>query len=155
MNHQSTVDRAVADIRRSSAELFFRNDDRPSTEFVPVRRREDPEIRKAKAQARTAAWRMECDRQRRPESRDVGMALLIALVTSDHLRDMTSTELRFVGAALADLEARGFDREETKAVMRRLRNRLVDPGDRQGEDSETTGPAIAPSSWSTESSSPF
>jgi hypothetical protein len=155
MNYQSTVDRTVAVIRRTSAELFFRNDDRPSTQFVPVRQRQDPEIRKAKAQARTAAWRMECDRRKRPEARDVGMALLLALVTSPDLLDMTGRELRFVGAALADLEARGFDREETKAVMRRLRNRMVDPGDRQGEESESTGPAIVPSSWSTEKSSPF
>lgn len=155
MQHQSTIAADAADIRRMNAEYFARLPDRPSTEFVPVRQRQDPEIRKAKAQARTAAWRLQSDRLGRPEARDVGMALLTALVTSPDLLAMTGRELRFVGAALADLEARGFDREQTKAVMRRLRNRLVDPGDRPGEDSESTGPAIVPSSWSTKSSSPF
>jgi hypothetical protein len=156
MNRQSTVARTVAGIRRSSAELFFRNDDRPSTEFVPVRQREDPAIRRAKAQARTAAWRMEGDRLRRPEARDIGMALVSALVTSENLRfSMTDPELRFVEVALADLEARGFDRGQIQTVLRRLRNRLVDPGDREGEESETTGPAIVPSAWGSETQSPF
>ena len=155
MTNQSTIAAEAADIRRMNQQYFERMADRPSTLFVPVRQRQDPEIRRVKAQMRTAAWRQECDRKRKPESRDVAMALLTALVTSEHLTAMTGRELRFVGAALADLEARGFDREQIKLVMRRLRNRLVDPGDREGEESETTGPAIVPSSWSTESASPF
>lgn len=114
-----------------------------STEFVPVRRKQDPDIRRAKSQARTAAWRRECDRRRRPEARDIGMAMVSALVTSPNLdHAMTSAELRFVSVALDDLVARGFDREQIKIVLRRLRVRLVDPGDRQGEVSETCGPAI-------------
>lgn len=136
MQHQSTVGR-------------------PSREFVPVRRRQDPEVKRIRAQQRTAAWRAEGDRLRRPEARDIGMALISALVTSPDLLDMTGGELRFVGAALADLEARGFDREQTKRVLRRLRNRMVDPDDRQGEESETTGPAIVPTSWEPETASPF
>ena len=60
---------------------------------------------------------------------------------------MTDPELEFVSVALADLAARGFDPEETKRVLRRLRNRLVDPGDRQGEESESTNAAISPTAW--------
>jgi hypothetical protein len=106
---------------------LWRDPDRPSGKFVPARRRQNPEVRKAKARARTAAWRTRLDRLRRPEARDVGMALLVSLVTSPHLdHAMTSGELRFVDAALADLKVRGFDLEQVKVVMRRVRRRLVD-----------------------------
>jgi hypothetical protein len=139
-----TVDRIDADRR----EHLFRMTDRPSTEFVPVRQRQHPDIVKAKAQARTAAWRMQGDRLGRPEARDIGMALVTALVTSDLSRlTVESGETTFITSALADLAARGFDRKQTLLVLRRLRNRLVDPGDRQGEESETTGAAIVPTSW--------
>lgn len=157
MNHESTIAAEAADIRRMNQAYFERMADRPSTEFVPVRQRQDPEIRRAKAQARTAAWRQQQDRLRRPEVRDVGMALVTALVTSDLSRlTVESDETTFISAALADLDARGFDRQQTLLVLRRLRNRLVDPGDRQGEESDSTSAAIMPSSWSAaESSSPF
>lgn len=77
------------------------------------------------------------------------MSLVTALVTSDYLLAMTDVEVRFVTAALADLEARGFDRAQVLNVLRQLRNRLVDPGDRQSEESEATAPAIVPASWGT------
>lgn len=71
------------------------------------------------------------------------------MVTSQDLLDMTKPEVRFVSAALADLEARGFDRAQTLKALRRLRNRLVDPDDRKGKESEPKGPAIVPSSSKT------
>jgi hypothetical protein len=147
----SDVDNTVNEIDKMREAAFFRDPDRPSTTFVPVRQRQDPRIRRAKARARTAAWRNNCDRAGRPEARDVGMALVTALVTSPDLLSMTEPEVRFVTAALADLEARGFDRAQTLKVLRRLRNRLVDPDDRAGEESESTGPSITPSSWKTPS----
>lgn len=143
------IDRIVDQIDRTREFELFRNPDRPSTKFVPVRQRQDPRIRRAKARARTAAWRNNLDRLRRPEARDIGMSLVTALVTSDYLLAMTDVEVRFVTAALADLEARGFDRAQVLNVLRRLRNRLVDPGDRQSEESEATAPAIVPASWGT------
>lgn len=143
----SDVDRTVNEIDKMREAAFFRDPDRPSTQFVPVRQRQDPRIRQAKARARTAAWRNGLDRLRRPEARDIGMSLVTALVTSPDLLDMTGREVRFVTAALADLDARGFDRNETLKVLRRLRNRLLDSDDRQGEETESTGPAITPSSW--------
>jgi len=145
------VDRIVDQIDKNRESEFWRDPDRPSTRFVPMRQKQDPRIRQAKARARTAAWRNACDRAGRPECRDIGMALVSALVTSENLLDMTWSEVRFVTAALADLETRGFDRAQTLKVLRRLRNRLVDPDDRQGEESESTGTAIEPSSWKTPS----
>ncbi|MBN9007146.1 MAG: hypothetical protein J0H40_17245 [Rhizobiales bacterium] len=57
------------------------------------------------------------------------MSLVAALVTSD-LLNLTSAEVGFVTAALADLEARGFARDQVLLVLRRLRNRLL-PDDRK------------------------
>jgi hypothetical protein len=52
-------------------------------------------------------------------------------------------EVRFVTAALANLENRGFARDQTLQVLRRLRARLVDPEDREGESTESTGEPTA------------
>jgi hypothetical protein len=148
----SDVDKIVEQIDKRKESEFWRDPDRPSTVFVPTRQRQDPRIRQAKARARTAAWRNACDRLGRPEARDIGMALVASLVTSPNLLDMTEPEVRFVTAALADLDARGFDRAQTLKVLRRLRNRSVHPDDRQGEDTESTGPsAIVSSSSKTQS----
>jgi len=147
----SDLDKIVEQIDKRKESEFWRDPDRPATVFVPLRQRQDPKIVKAKARARTAAWRNGLDRARRPEARDVGMSLVTALVTSANLLDMTETEVRFVTAALADLESRGFDRKETLKVLRRLRNRLVHPDDRRGESAESTGPSITPSSRKTKS----
>lgn len=147
----SDVDNLVGQIDKTRESVFFRDPDRPSTKFIGSRQRQDPRVRRAKTRARTAAWRNDLDRLRRPESADIGKALVTALVTSKNLLDMTEPEIRFVTAALAELESRGFDRAQTLRVLRRLRNRMVDPGDRQGEESESTGPAIMPSSRKTTS----
>jgi hypothetical protein len=123
----SPSDQEVDRINRIRESEFWRDPDRPSGKFVPARQRQNPEVRKAKARARTAAWRTRLDRLRRPEARDIGMSLVAALVTSPHLdHAMTDGELRFVTAALADLHERGFDLEQVKVVMRRIRRRLVD-----------------------------
>lgn len=148
MGRADSVAEQVDRIDGFRRETLWRDPDRPSREFVPVRQRQDPETVRAKARARTAAWRNQLDRKRAPEARDIGMSLVVALVTSANLNHaMTDAELEFVSVALADLVARGFDPEETKRVLRRLRNRLVDPGDRQGEESESTSAAISPTSW--------
>ena len=57
-----------------------------------------------KGRARTAAWRNDLDRRRCPEASVIGMSLVAALVTSNDLRNATAPELRFVTAALSDLE---------------------------------------------------
>jgi len=40
---------------------------------------------------------------------------------------------------LADLQSRGFDLLEVKSSLRKLRNRMVDPADLEGEQTESTG----------------
>jgi hypothetical protein len=151
MKRPSDVDRIVDQIDQRRESEFWRDPERPSTRFVPARQRQDPKIRQAKARARTAAWRNELDRMGRPECRDIGMSLVAALATSPDLMSMTGVEVRFVSVALADLEARGFDRRQVLLVLRRLRNRLVNPDDRKGEESESSGPATVPSSWERQS----
>jgi hypothetical protein len=132
-------DLEVARIDQMRESEFWRDPDRPSGKFVPARKRQDPKIRMAKARARTAAWRNRLDRLRRPEIREIGMAMVTALVTSPNLdHAMTDLELRFVDAALADLQARGFALEQVKVVLRRIRRRLVDSGELQVQDSGTT-----------------
>ncbi|WP_370191558.1 hypothetical protein [Bradyrhizobium elkanii] len=70
------------------------------------------------------------------------MSLAVALATSSWSDRLTSLDYDLLRRALDDLQARGFSVEETKKTMRRLRLRLVDPGDRQGEESEGCGPPI-------------
>lgn len=129
MMRSSDVDQLVAEIDHERESSLFRNPDRPSTVFVKPRQREDIRVRRAKTRARTAAWRNDLDRLRRPEAHEIGMSLVAALVTSD-LLNLTSAEVGFVTAALADLEARGFARDQVLLVLRRLRNRLL-PDDRK------------------------
>lgn len=137
----SDIDDQVSQIDGIRESVLFRNPDRPSTRFIPVRKpaKQDPRIRRAKARARTAAWRNDLDRLKRPEARDIGMALLTAWVTFPDLLDVSKLEVRFVTAALDDLAARGFDRAQTLKVLRRLRNRMLNPDDRQGEESRENG----------------
>jgi hypothetical protein len=148
------VDTLVDQIDKTRESVFFRDPDRPSTTFMPARKKEDPRIRRAKTRARTAAWRNDLDRQRRPESADIGKALLLALVMSKNLLDMTQPEVQFVTAALDDLAVRGFDRAQTLKVLRRLRNRLMDPADLQGEEPESSSSTVMSSTAKTPST-PF
>jgi hypothetical protein len=43
-----------------------------------------------------------------------------------------------VGRALQDLQGRGFNIIEAKDMLRNLRNRMVDPADREGEQAESS-----------------
>jgi hypothetical protein len=146
----SNVDGIVDQINETREAEFWRDPDRPSTKFVPARRKQDPKIVKAKGRTRTAAWRNACDRLGRPEAREIGMAMVTALVRSEHLLDMTEQEVTFVSAALADLESRGFDRAQTLGVLRRLRSRVRDPDGRKAAASETPETAIVVSSPKTQ-----
>jgi hypothetical protein len=72
--------------------------------------------------------------------------LCVALVTSN-LNELTDCERSLIGRMLDDLRLRGFDLKESLQTLRRLRNRMMDPMDRQGEPTETTRPPITPFSW--------
>jgi hypothetical protein len=103
---------------------------------VQGRGRVPKEIVRAQTRVRTASWRVKMDSRRAPDSREIGMALVHALITTK-LTAMTWTDKDLVARMLMDLQARGYDVNEAKATLRRMRNRYVDPGDRQGEPNES------------------
>lgn len=86
------------------------------------------------------------DRRRAPTAEQVGMAMCVALATS-RLEDLTRDDRLLVMRALHFLQANGFSIDEAKATLRRMRLRLVDPLDRDGEASKSCAPPIRPSSW--------
>lgn len=135
------VDR-IAEMDSARGAYFQRDPDRPDNVFVKPRRRRPVEVIRAQQRLRTARWRSEMDRRRAPTVSDVGMALATALATSSWSDMLTPADYDLIRRALVDLEARGFDPKEVRKTMRRLRLRLVDPGDRQGEESEGCGPPI-------------
>jgi hypothetical protein len=143
---RQTVD-AIDETRRSE---YFRDPDRPDATFVrPRRGRQDPEIVRAQTRLRTAHWRNQQDRKHAPNTYQIGMAMLVALLTTKQ-SELTEEDRGLIGKMLTDLVARGFNMTETKAVLRRLRNRMVDPADREGEATETTSAPLTPSEWKSE-----
>lgn len=130
------VARIVARIDETRVAEHFRNPDRPDARFVKPRRSQDPAIGRAKARARTAAWRVRLDQRRAASTTTIGMALVMALATAKR-SGMTGEDWSLVARAMADLQSRGFDLAEVKASLRRLRNRMVDPVDRKGEPGES------------------
>jgi hypothetical protein len=141
------VDRVVAALDETRKTEFFRdNDTRPDSRFVRDRGRQDPAITRAKARIRTAHYRNRLDRDRVPSTATIGMALVAALVTS-RMIELTDDDRSLVGRMIVDLKSRGFDVVASKNMLRRLRNRMVDPVDREGEPGESTGAPLRPSSW--------
>ncbi|MHC2844913.1 hypothetical protein [Bradyrhizobium diazoefficiens] len=138
---QEDVD-LIHEMDEARGSYFQRDPERPDNRFVKPRRRQPIEVRKAQQRLRTARWRSEMDRRRAPTVGEVGMALAVALATTSWSDRLTSLDYDLIRRALADLEARGFSIEEAKRTLRRLRIKLVDPGDRQGEESEGCGPPV-------------
>lgn len=129
------------------ATVFFRDPDRPDPAFVKSRRCVAQEVRRAQQRLRTAKWRSAMDARKAPTAEQIGMAMCVALATSK-LGELTTEDRQLVQAALHNLKANGFSIDEAKATMRRLRNRLVDPKDREGEPAESCGRPLLPSAWS-------
>jgi hypothetical protein len=104
---------------------FQRAATRPSGKL----RRPTPDSKKAHQRAsgrlRTAAYRINLDRNKKPESNVVGMALLAAVVTQTSLKAFDAASVSIVTAAFADLQERGYSRSEIEAVFRRFRKMLV------------------------------
>ncbi|WP_375312807.1 hypothetical protein WHZ77_05875 [Bradyrhizobium sp. A5] len=137
------INKIVASIDETRRTEHFRNhDDRPDARTFKPRpgRRVPKEIVRAQTRLRSAAWRVRMDSRAAPSSREIGMALVYSLITS-RLSALTFTDEDIVGRALLDLQARGFSITEARNTLRRLRNRYVDPGDREGEPNESCGPA--------------
>ena len=138
------IDRIVKQIDATRRAEHFRNPDRPDARvFKPVStgQRVPKEIVQAQGRCRSAAWRVRMDSRAAPDSREIGMALVHAVINT-RLREMTWTDKDILARALMDLHARGFSVVEAKRTLRRIRNRHVDPADRQGEEDENCGPAL-------------
>ncbi|MGY3356279.1 hypothetical protein ACVWZK_002942 [Bradyrhizobium sp. GM0.4] len=128
------ADRVVAEIDETRRAEHWRDPDRPDPRvFAPRRVRVPPEIVKAQTRLRTAAWRNRMDRRRAPTGREVGMALVAALITSSMSEIMESSDRGILAKALVDLDRRGFSVTEAKATLRRLRDRHVEHDDRKGD----------------------
>lgn len=132
----------IAEMDAAKGAYFQRDPDRPDNVFVKPRRPRPVEVVRAQQRLRTARWRSEMDRRRAPTVSDVGMALATALATSSWSDRWTALDYDLLRRALDDLKARGFSIDEARRTLRRLRIKLVDPGDRQGEESEGCGPPI-------------
>jgi hypothetical protein len=117
------------------------HDGRPDAHAFKSRGRVPVEVVRAQARLRTADWRNRMDRRRAPDSREIGMSLVWALITS-RLSEMTHSDRDLVARMLTDLQARGYDVVEAKKTLRRMRNRYVGPSDRAGEPSETCAAPI-------------
>ncbi|MCX7322480.1 MAG: hypothetical protein NT113_24420, partial [Hyphomicrobiales bacterium] len=66
-----------------------------------------------------------------------GRALIAAYAVMEDVNKMTAVELPVFNRMLVDLRDRGFDIEEAKRTLRRLRNRTVDASARQGEPDDS------------------
>jgi hypothetical protein len=105
---------------------------------VQSRSRQDPAIVRAKTRARTALYRNRRDQRGAPSTHQIAMAMVVALVTA-RLDELTEVDRGIVGRALQDLQSRGFSIIEAKDMLRKLRNRMVDPADREDQQTESTG----------------
>jgi len=133
----------IKQIDEGKSEYFFRDPDRPDARFVKAHGSVPPEVKRAQTRLRTARWRSELDRRKAPTLQQIGMSLAVALATTDRLAGLSDQEYGLLKRMVADLHARGFDVREALKTMRRLRNKLVDPADRNGEPTERTGMPIA------------
>jgi hypothetical protein len=132
----------IAECDAARHAYFFRGPDRPDGKFVKPHGRVPPEVRKAQTRLRTARWRSEMDRRKAPTLAEVGMALATALATTRFRAQLTPNDLDLLQRALLDLKARGFSIDEAKRTLRRLRIKMLDPADRAGEASESTGAPV-------------
>jgi hypothetical protein len=129
MTRVDDVKRTVAAIDSTRQTEHFRNDDRPDGRAVRARRKGlHPDVIRAQARVRVAAWRNRQDAARIPTTAQIGMAMIVALATARQSQ-LTEEDRGLVGRALVSLQERGFSVVETKAVLARLRDRIADPAD--------------------------
>jgi hypothetical protein len=123
-----TFQRSVAAIDADRVACFARSPDRPQAR-VRVRSRKPDAVLKAESRMRTAAWRHENDKLKKPEGSMVAMQFLVSTVDiaresgAEGLDAFRPSEAAFQHA-LSELVARGFDMEASKAVFRRLTRRV-------------------------------
>jgi hypothetical protein len=105
----------------------FRNPDRPKADFgLRLKRKpKPPEEKRYEGRVRTASWRNRNDIQGRPESADIGRALLIALTMSPDLdARLDNEDLYLTAVALELLDQCGFSRDSVKDAIKRFRVRV-------------------------------
>lgn len=147
---QKLRDDDVAKIREMDSvrmTTFYRDPDRPTPRFVKPGRRVPKDVVRAQGRLRTARWRSDMDRRKAPTAEQIGMAMCVALATTSRQADLTRDDRQLVQAALHHLKANGFDIAEARKTMLRLRRKLVDPLDREGEASDSCAPPLRHSSW--------
>ncbi len=118
---------SVEDHRAAQAAYFSRDPDRPNTAFTAKRVKQTAEERRAKDRVRSAAYRQDLDRRRRPERSVVASALLEELVTTYSLAELTSGEVGVVSRTFQNLVDRGFDRAQIEDVIRSFKSNLRNP----------------------------
>jgi hypothetical protein len=136
MSMTTETQRVVDAIDETRLTEQWRDPDRPDARVFRGRGRVAPEIVRAQTRLRTAHWRVRMDRKKAPTSAEIGMSLVYALITS-RMGELTFTDKDLVSRMLMDLQERGFSVVEARSTLRRMRNRYVDPADRQSEPSES------------------
>jgi hypothetical protein len=114
--HPETADQ----IDKARRAYFDRNPDRPESRSLRGRTRQPVEIVKAKTRMRTAAWRCDLDRRRRPESGAVALAFMLAALRVANVDELDPVVHPAFEAMLGDMMQRGYDPVEVMAVVRRL-----------------------------------
>jgi hypothetical protein len=121
------VQQAVDEIDLAKMQYFERNPDRPQGR-LRMSGRKPIEIKKAESRVRTAAWRKQNDGRKRPEAYHCAIQFLDSVMVviratgREGLEDLRETEQAFQHA-LATLERRGYDKEQARAVFKRLMRR--------------------------------
>jgi hypothetical protein len=119
--------KSVAEIDAARNAYFERDPDRPSGRVRP-RSKQAPEILKAKSRLRTAAWRADNDKRGRPESDQVALQFLVCLIdvareAGHEVEDLPETKRAF-DKMFDAMAARGFQRNEVEAIVKRLTRRV-------------------------------
>lgn len=110
----------VDQIDQAKLEYFSRSPDRPESRAVRRRPCQPKEIVKAKTRLRTAAWRSENDKLKRPESYTVAVAFMLAALRVEGVKHLDPMVSPVFSAMVKDLIARGYDGDEVCKVVRRL-----------------------------------
>jgi hypothetical protein len=121
MSKKSFMYQTVDDLDRERSEVYFRTG-------VFARRkgqRQPAEVVKAKSRVRAARWRTENDRACRPETAEVALFLLRALVRLQDVETVNPDDRSIVGMMLADMVKAGYDPKQVLAVCKRVRNRVL------------------------------
>ena len=116
---QLTAEEVVRRIDTTREAECFRNPDRPQARVVRRSTSRQPvEVVRAQTRLRTASYRVRMDADREATTAQIGIAMVVALSTADHVSAADSELLK---RAIADLHARGFDICKVRDTMRRIR----------------------------------